>query len=238
MTKKSLKSLIKKVVNNLSWPILEKDSEVPAIRVISDNRNRTHFILMPDKKQNEGSDLDYLHELGHATLCEKVHPVFATNGQFSPMANKRQFLPLLPALIAAGDWFVCHWQMEVLPEEMHKLIREHLPVVEEVLGSPKLPPLEIILDSALLIAQAVHYLNEPIDCGGVLKNVVDAFLSVPPERPSAENLILLVNRLMATYTDQRARLVSDDGYDVWEVYQPPAIDDGANSLSPIQTIGS
>ncbi|MBC8018422.1 MAG: hypothetical protein H7X83_07890 [Verrucomicrobia bacterium] len=236
--KKTMKSLIKKVFNDLNWPTLERTSELPVIRVITDVRNRSHLILMPEKQHNKSNDLDYLHELGHATLCEKVHPVFATNGQFAPLVNKRQFLPLLPSLNAASDWFVCHWQQEILPAEMHKQIKDNMPVVEEVLGMPNLPPLDIILDASLLIAQAVHYLDEPIDCDGVLKNIVDAFLTVPPERPSAENCIILVNRLMAAYTDQRARLIPDGNFSVWDVYQPPEDNDVTEATYSQQSIVS
>jgi hypothetical protein len=61
----------------------------------------------------------------------------------------------------------------------------------------------------------------------VLKTVVDAFLSVSPENPDAENCVALVNRLMATYTNYRARLVLDDGYHVWDVYLTDTAPDGS-----------
>ena len=225
----SLKSLIKKVRRDLKWPVLEQPDESPMIRIISYPRTKSHVILIPDKLHNRSSDLDYLHELGHATLCEKVHPVFSASSQFAAPDNKRQFLIVIPALTAACDWFIGHWQLEQSPQESRKLLQESIPLAEEVLGEPTLPPLEIILDASLLIAQGIHYLEEPIDCSGVLKVAVDAFLSVPPEKPSAENCVALVNLLMATYTEQRARLLRDDGFYLWEVYQPAA-KDGTNVL--------
>ncbi|HEY5513000.1 MAG TPA: hypothetical protein VIK40_05075 [Geomonas sp.] len=234
MKKQSTKDLIKRVLSDLDWPILECATEMPMIRLISDHKNKSHIIYLPTKENNKSRDLDYLHELGHATLCEKVHYIFATNSQFPTLASKKQFLPLLPALSAASDWFVCHWQQEVLPAKMHKVIKGSMPVVAEILGQPTLPPIEIILDASLLIAQAVYYLDEPIDCGGVLNDIVGAFLSVPPEHPSAENLLLLVNKTMAAYTTQRARLVPEDDYLVWDVYQPceakEAVETGAAQL--------
>jgi len=226
MTKKSMKPVIKKVRDALSWSTLERDSDLPVIRIVSDIKNKSHLIYMPDESRNKSSDLDYLHELGHATLCESVHPVFATNGQFAQMVNKKQFLPLLPALSAACDWFIGHWQRELLPAEMDTQIKESITVVEEVLGMENLPPIEIILDAALIIAQAIRYLDEPIDCDGVLQAIVDAFLAVPPDQPSEENCVLLVNSLLAAYTDLRARLVPDVDYSVWEVYQAEAADTG------------
>jgi len=73
-----------------------------------------------------------------------------------------------------------------------------------------------------VIAQGIHYMKEPIECDGVLQTAVAAFLSTPPEHPSAEGCLLLVNRLMATYTDHRARLLPDNGLFSWEVYLPAA----------------
>lgn len=216
----SAKKLLKKVQGDLTWSHIERDTEMPVIRVVSDIGRKTHFIHMPDKLHNKSSDLDFLHELGHATLCETIHPVFATNGQFPQMANKKQFLQLLPALNAASDWYVCHWQRELMQKKMDAQIRESLPIVEEILGKPELPPIEIILDASLIVAEAIVYLNEPIDCDGVLKSIVDTFLSMPPDQPSEENCVLLVNRLMSAYSDMRARLVPDESFSVWEMYQP------------------
>lgn len=220
MKSKSLKSLIEKVRSDLDWPVLEQPNELPVIRIISNHHTKSHVILMPDKPNILSSDLDYLHELGHATFCEKVHPVFSASSQFASQDNKRQYLTIIPALNAACDWFICHWQMELSPQDSRKQLQESLPVAEEVLGEPTLPPLEIILDASLLIAQGIHYLHEPIECGGVLKTAVDAFLSVPPENPSAESCIQLVNRLMATYTEKRAQLIRDDECYVWAISQP------------------
>jgi len=222
MKKGSLKGLLKRVQKDLDWPVLEQAHQMPMVRIVSYPRNKSHIILKPEPGLNQSSDLDVLHELGHATLCEKVHPVFSANSRFAPQENKRQFLMVIPALNAATDWFVGDWQMEVCPALLRDQIQESLPVVEEILGQQTVPPLEIILDDSLVIAQAVHYLKEPIECEGVLKSAVDAFLSVSPEHPSAEGCTSLVNRLMATYTDQRARLVNDGDYFVWGVYQPAA----------------
>ncbi|MBT0665605.1 hypothetical protein KI809_14950 [Geobacter pelophilus] len=220
MKKKSLKTLIKQVRAELEWPILEKSHEMPVIRIASYPRTRSHVFLMPNKLHNKSTDLDYLHELGHAYLCEKVHPVFSATSQFSSEKDKRQFLMAIPALNAACDWFIGHWQMELSPQEARKQLQENIPIAEEVLAAPQLPPLEIILDAALLIAEGINYLEEPFECQGVLKTVVDAFLSVPPGQPSADNCSLLVNRLMSTYTDHRARLINQDGYHVWDIYLP------------------
>ena len=223
MKTKSLKSLIKEVRGNLEWPVLQQPHDLPVIRLVSYPRTRSHVILVPDKQlEKRSTDLDYLHELGHATLCEQAHPVFSASSHFASQESERHFMILVPALNVALDWFICHWQMELAPVATKKQIQEGLKISEEVLGLEKLPPLEIILDAAGVIAQSIHFLGEPIECDGVLQTAVDAFLALPPERPTAENCALLVNLLMATYTDYRARLLHEGELFTWEVYRPGA----------------
>lgn len=223
MKSKALKSLIRKARNELEWPILEKQHEYPVIRIVSDPVHQSHLFLKPDKLHNRSTDLDYLHELGHAVFCEKVHPVFAATSQFAPRENKRLYLQIIPALNSACDWFIGHWQLALAPRKAREQLREHLKLAEEVLGDPIVPPLDIILDASLVVAQAIHYLKEPIVCEGPLKMPVDAFLAIPPEKPSMENCVLLVNGLMATYTEYRARLVLDGQYHVWDIYRDDEI---------------
>jgi len=232
MKKKSAQSVLKKVFNDLEWPILESPTDMHMIRILSDQKHKSHFKYVPAKENDKTSDLDHLHELGHATFCEKVHPIFATNSQFPALSSKKKYLQMLPALSTASDWFVCHWQQELMPAEMQAVVRDSLPVVEEILGKEELPPIEIILDASLLIAQAKRYLNEPIECGGPLKQLVDAFLSVPPESPSAENLELLVNKLMAAYSEQRALLVAEEGNLVWQIAEEAALAQAQPGAAP------
>ena len=220
MNSKNMKTVIDEVRNALEWPVNEQPNESPVFHVVSYPNTKTHTILIPEKLHEMSSDLDYLHELGHATFCEKIHPLFSLSSQFAPQENRRHYLQVIPALNVACDWFIDHWQMELSPEEMQLELRESLPEAEETLADPELPPLEMILDSAMIIAQGIHYLKEPIVCEGVLKVAVDAFLSVPPEKPTAENCVILVNRLMATYTDRQARFVQDGECCFWELFEP------------------
>lgn len=221
METRSLHSLLKQVRNELEWPVLEQPHGMPVVRIVSYPRDRSHVILTPEQASKQYNAPEYLHELGHAILCERSHPVFSASASFAPRGNKRLFMVLHPALNVACDWFVGEWQMGVAPELTRRQIEESLPVAEEILAQATLPPLEIILDAAMVIAQAIHYLEEPIECEGVLQTAVQAFLSVPPGEPSAEACVGLVNRLMATYTDQRARLVCEEGVYAWEVVEAP-----------------
>jgi hypothetical protein len=228
MKAKSLKSLVKEVRGNLEWPVLEQPHDLPVIRLVSYPRTKSHVILVPNKLlEKRSTDLDYLHELGHASLCEKAHPVFSASSHFASQESERHFMILVPALNVALDWFIAHWQMELSPETTRKQIQKGLQLSEEVLGLEELPPLEIILDAAGVIAQSIHFLGEPIECDGVLQTAVDAFLALPPEQPTAENCVLLVNLLMATYTDYRARLLHEGELFTWEIYRPGAAEEGA-----------
>jgi hypothetical protein len=222
MKAETVKSLIKRVRGGLEWPVLEQPHELPAVRIVSYPRTKSHVILVPDKSHQGSTELDYLHELGHATMCEQVHPVFSASSHFASPDSQRHYLMVVPALNAASDWFICQWQMELAPEVSRRQMKKGLKVAEQVLGLEQLPPLGIILDSASVIAQNIHYLEEPIECDGVLQTAVDAFLGIPPDKPCAENCELLVNRLMATYTDRRARLLLNDGIYCWEILQPAA----------------
>ena len=227
MKPKSLKNLIKEVRGNLEWPVLEQPHDLPVLRIVSYPRTKSHVVLVPGKGiEKRSTDLDYLHELGHATLCEKAHPVFSASSHFASQESERHFLVLVPALNVALDWFIAHWQMELSPEITRKQMQKGLELSEEVLAMEQLPPLEIILDAAGVIAQSIHFLGEPIECDGVLQTAVDAFLALPPDQPSAENCVLLVNLLMATYTDYRARLLHEGELFTWEIYRPDAVDTG------------
>lgn len=222
MKQRSLKVLIKKALNELEWPRLEQQHEAPNIRIASYPKSKSHVILMPEPDKNESTDLDYLHEVGHATLCERVHPVFAANILYAPLMRKREFLPVVPALTSAADWFVGHWQYELAPELARKQLQQTLPLAEEMLAAQELPPLEIILACSMVVAQAVHYLDEPIDCGGVLKSAVDAFLAAPPEQPSLDACAALTNRLLETYAEERVRFNDAGELSAWEVLRPEA----------------
>jgi hypothetical protein len=68
-------------------------------------------------------------------------------------------------------------------------------------------------------------MGEPLECDGVLKTIIDHFMSVPPEQPSVDKYVHLVNLLLSTYTEQRARLVADDDMAVWDIYLPPKSDE-------------
>jgi len=136
----TVKGLVKKVRSELDWPVLEQPHELAALRIVSYPRTKSHVILVPDQKLKCSTDLDFLHELGHATFCEKVHPVFSASSHFATQDSQRLFLMVIPALNVATDWFISHWQMGLSPQLTRKQIKKGLAVAEEVLGLEQLPP--------------------------------------------------------------------------------------------------
>ncbi len=218
MKAKKLQNLIKKFRNELTWPTLDKTDDTEVVRIVSNPQTRAHTLFIPDEQKYTIDNARYLHELAHAILCEQVHPVFAASCYFANDLSKDQFTILAPALNAACDWFVGHWLLEKCPAHAKEELQERFAATEKVLELPQAPPIDIFLDSSLTVAQAITYLDEPVDCGGLLKDAVDAFISIAPGRPSADAYATLVNRLMAIYTPLRARIVGDREYSVWEVF--------------------
>lgn len=220
---RTMSRIISAARDELQWPVLERTHDQPVVRVISNPRERSHIIYLPAWDQQLSGDLDYLHEVGHALFCERYHPLFAANAYFSQSTRKRDFEVIAPALSAAVDWFLSSWMAGLAPRRTKDQWRENLQVAEEILQKPTLPPFEVFLDSSLAIAQVIHFCRERIDCGGVLKDAVDAFLTTPPDSPGVEAVVTLVNRLLSFATDKRARLVNDGEFDIWELYIPESV---------------
>lgn len=219
MKTKKINNLIKKVRNELDWPIMEEPKPVPVIRIVSDPRSQSHVIQIPTDPKVHTSGLGYLHELGHATLCEQAHQVFAANSYFIEGTEKEQFIVLAPALQAASDWFVNNWLLVTCPGEFKVQVKEELATAEKVCMQQRPPAVDLFIEAALTIALSIKCLDARIDCGGILKKAVDAFISVKADKPTADALVLLVNRLMSVYTTMRARLVNDGEYAAWEVFR-------------------
>jgi len=80
MKTKQLKNLTKKARNELSWQVREEEQPSGPLRIYSDPVARTHAIFLPLEHPEGGPDqeLAFLHELGHALLCERVHPFFSS----------------------------------------------------------------------------------------------------------------------------------------------------------------
>jgi len=217
---RGMSRIISNAREQLHWPVLEREHDQPVVRIMTNPREQSHVIYLPKGDEVLSGELDYLHEIGHALFCERFHPLFAANAFFSQSTNKRDFEVIAPALSVSVDWFLSAWMVEQTPRRIKDQWRENLAVAEEILQSPNMPPFEVFLDTALVIAQTIHFCREGIDCAGILNDAVQAFLDTPPDRPSVDAVVTLLNRLLSFATEKRARLVSDGEYDIWELYRP------------------
>ena len=195
MKPKKLKALIKKTQAALRWPVVVVTSG-DTLMITSTARPPQHIVTMPADLKSAGQvrDIEYLHELAHATLCETVHPIFSTN---TIEADAETISLVSPAFRACSDWFADAWLMKVAPNGELSEIDEHLELVMRYLQGDQAGGYETLCGAALIIAQAVKYRGDSFRLGGQLQAAVNAFISTPCERPSVEKYVQLVNGLLA-----------------------------------------
>lgn len=221
MKAKKIRSLVEKARSELTWEVQYVQQESEVVRILSDPVDKVHFIVLPPEtaEADPAQDLLYLHELGHALLCERVHPFF---GSIYPVTGleERMGPAVRPVLNAAGDWFVGQWQMEFCHDlAMSELHNEFL-VTEMLLNKSETPSVEKFFVMALIVAQSIQYLHVTDNCSGFLKETVAAILAVPPENPSMEKMLQLINGLLELGAPLRCRKVFRDGRDQLEFYPP------------------
>jgi hypothetical protein len=228
MKTKKIKNLVKKARAELSWQVREVQQDSGLVRILSDPIEKTHFIFHPPEAAEADPVLEllYLHELGHALMCERVHPFF---GSAYPIVGleERLGVAVRPVLNAAGDWFMGHWLMEFCPELAREELQKEFEATTEMLQKEPTPTVEKYFVAVLIIAQAVKYLKVTDQCDGFLEKTVRAFLEVPPENPSDEKFELLINRLLELGAPLRCRRVkNEEGRDMLEFYPPPETAEG------------
>ncbi|HXE96887.1 MAG TPA: hypothetical protein VN642_10805 [Dongiaceae bacterium] len=220
MNTKKLKNLVKKAKSELSWTIQETAQESGPLRIFSDPVARTHTIFTPSAPPEGGvsEELNYLHELGHALLCEQVHPFFS-NGFPIAGLDKAQVPAVSPVLCAASDWFVGHWLMEFCPEVAIDELQKEYDATAGIMEKGGPASVDKFFVAVLIIAQAIKYLNMPVECSGILDMAVKAFLAVPPEKPSLRKIENLINSLLSLGPPFQCRHISKEGQDVLEFYK-------------------
>jgi len=216
---KKLKNLLKKTREELNWPVQELPEESGPIHIFSDPATCTHTFYLPKAPPEEGPahELLYLHELGHALLCERVHPFFSSGFPLAGLDKK--LLPAVsPVLNAAGDWFVGHWFMECAPALAMEELNKEFEATAELMTHAEPPSVEKFFVAVLIIAQSVKYLKKQVNCSGFLDVAVQAFLSVPPENPTVQKYEKLVNLLLALGAPYRCRRLKSGEHEVLEFY--------------------
>ena len=210
---KKIKKLIKKTRHRIQWPVTEVRSTDNVLRITSDHRQQTHTIYLPD---TDVRPIEWLHEYGHATLCETVNPMFSTQ-YFLRGVGQDIINEITPAAQAASDWFIDQWLFEILPEESVVEIRHHLRMVMQALQTEDTGTPELFTMAALMIAQGQRYCAIKTPTAGNLQNGVNAILQVNPARPSVEALQQVVNGLLACWSHLRVSHVVEDMIDCWQV---------------------
>ncbi|MBK5276222.1 MAG: hypothetical protein JJE30_14390 [Desulfuromonadales bacterium] len=220
MKTNTLKNLVKKARGELSWPAKEVAQESGPLRIFSDPVDRAHTIFLPTARLGKGQDQEllYLHELGHALLCERVHPFFSSGFPIAGL-DEGQVLAVSSVLYTASDWFVGHWLMEFCPDvaiaELEKEYEATVVMMEK--GEPE--SIDKFFVAVLIIAQSIKYLKVPVESSGFLDAAIKAFLAVPPEKPSLLKIENLINSLLSLGAPFRCRHKNSEGQDVLEFYR-------------------
>lgn len=221
MKTKKLKNLIKKAMGELSWPAQEVTQESGPLRIFSDPVDRNHTIFLPPVPPKDGpsQELLYLHELGHALLCERIHPFFSSG---FPVAGLDQaYAPAVsPLLYTASDWFVGQWMMEFCHDVAIDELKKEYEATAEMMGKGEPDSVDKFFVAVLIIAQSIKYLKVQVDCSGFLDTAVKAFLAVPPEKPSLQKMVNLINSLLSLGAPFQCRHMNSEGQDVLEFYRP------------------
>jgi hypothetical protein len=169
------------------------------LEVFSDPEHQVHTLYYPE--YGSPTLIEVLRNLGHATLAEQVHPVFG-GAVFEPIEEHHQTLAAV--FRASSLWFAQGWLMGVIPRKA----RLDLAMM---LSRPKGQSDGLHL--SLLLAEGIHWLGRDLRRGE--GGQVDAFLSVPPEKPSLEgymrlaNLLLAPSGLHAALTDEGSWFISE-----------------------------
>jgi len=220
MKTKKLKNLVKKATGELSWQAREVAQPSGPVRIFSDPVERSHTIFIPAEPPEDGQVLEllYLHELGHALLCERVHPFFSAG--FPLTGLDQRFVPAVtPVLNAAGDWFVGHWMTEFCREVAIAELENEYEAIAGMMNKGETPSVDRFFVAVLIIAQSIKYLKAQVQCSGFLDSAVQTFLAIPPEKPTIGKFEELVNSLLALGSPFRCRRVVSQGQDVMEFYR-------------------
>lgn len=203
-----IKTKIKEITAALQWPVTHVQG-ARDLEITSDPWARTHTIHIPQAGA-DWRDIEYLHELAHATLAEKHH--LLSTAYFAAGWKQQDLDALTNPIRVASDWFADHLLMKWCPAEEAAEIREHADYARGYAERDII----MIWGGALALAQAVKYLGDkPHDIPRRYRRIADILLSVDPAYPGVAAKRDLINRLAALTCNQRVALTMDDGMDVW-----------------------
>jgi hypothetical protein len=191
---------IKEVWQDLKWPIELWPHRSNDTSIKSNPWKKVHRINFPDTRWEGYHDhenvmpgytaLCFLHELGHAYLCETVHHFFATT-YYHDSVTLDQMNTLYSPVSVAKDWFVNDLMFRwVRKEETFDTLDCLKPVLNgdhhHLSGGDLLYP-------SMIIAMVVHEKLKQITIPKVYREIVKIFRKYQPDKPSLDNLVKLSN---------------------------------------------
>lgn len=196
------------VRSKLSWAVHEEKEGGKYFQIISDPVEKTHRILYPNEDARSGPprETELLHELVHAYLAETVHYLFSTN-IFKRGTDEWLIRRVTWACRSAADWFVDDILMHLIPEIEAQEIKEHLDVVLTHIHNPEMQRSTTYnIFTAFLVAQAEKYLGLKSAVPSFVGKITRAFLTTSPKKPALDNLVLLINKILAADTAHMVQL--------------------------------
>ncbi len=218
---KGIKKIIKRTRHALRWRVLDAVHDRGEMEIVSDPWERTHIIYSPAHPApgNPLRDIEYLHELAHAMLCETVHTCMSTH-YFEQGTPEHMLHTLSPIVRAASDWYADGWLMSICPDDERSEIEEHYALVCRALTAHGFAAIhdEWRWGAALIIAQAVKWCGRRNIGRGALAETVNVLLAIDPMRPSRQGMERLINDLLSC-SSMSMRIAIDDADGTIEVAQ-------------------
>ena len=190
-----VRAKIRELVSELQWPIEVRTSEEPVPTITCNPFRKVHIVHMPERF----GPLDALHEVIHAWLCERVHPIFGTvviDGQ-TDESTLTLFMQHESLYTCAQDWFVDHWLIHWFPEEYSKTLKAYLRVLKLLLARDPgalRTDFNMACPAGLLFAE-VHRAGIEAEVPDQVWDMYDSFRRIDPSRPSAAAMLELLNSL-------------------------------------------
>lgn len=206
----NIKNKIDEITATLKWQVLHVQG-TRDLEITSDPWEQTHTIHVPQEGA-DWRDIEYLHELAHATLAEKHH--LLSTGWFSRSAKKSDYEQLTNPIRVASDWFADDLLVQWCPDGEKAEIREHAGYAVAYQEHD----IDMLFGGGLAIAQAVQYLGNKIHTiPRRYRKIVDVLLAVDPSRPSVAAKCNLINALAALTCPLRVALTNEEEKDVWKI---------------------
>ena len=206
----NIKIKIAEVLAGLAWTV-QHEQGARDLEITSDPWSKTHFIKIPTAGP-EWRDIEYLHELAHATLAERHH-LLAT-AYYIRATPAAYCAPLVDPFRTASDWYADDLLMQWAPDQEREEILEHAGYALNNISRDR----TMIYGGGLFLAQAVRYCKQSLnDVPRRYRPVAKVLLSFDPSRPTVSDKQNLINRLATLTCPYRVHPAKEDGMDVWQI---------------------